>query len=455
MDAQVINANRLVMDGQTFRDLEVFSSDTDGATLFDFCDFTHTEGGSRALQRRMEQPWSSARDIKATQQSIKSILAHHQEFTELATLGYTTNRVEHYTHEPLPVVAHEGYMEFSVAAYTLWWNHERHYHNIVIGVQFACRLVEALQRFVSQVDMEAVEGELHPLMVEMQSLLTRPRLANLPESVVVGGIWITLRLDQTFRFFEKDTLKRLLQLTYEIDALVSLADATEQHGFVLPEVEDGPLFVEAEGIIHPFVHEAVANPLKLNQEHRVLFLTGPNMAGKTTYLRAFATALYLAQLGMGVPAASFRFSPAERLFSSISLTDDIRRGISYFRAEALRIKVLAESISAGYKVIGVLDEPFKGTNVKDALDASQAILQRFSRREDCLFVFSSHLIELSERLTDASQIDCRFFEAEEGEGRLNFDYVLRQGVSSQRLGMRVLKEEGIFYLLDGELEGDE
>ena len=135
-----------------------------------------------------------------------------------------------------------------------------------------------------------------------------------------------------------------------------------------------------------------------------------------------------------------------------SLHDDLRNGVSYFRAEALRVKAIAQAIAEGYRVVAILDEPFKGTNVKDALDASLAILERFAARRDCLFMFSSHLIELSERLSSTGQIDCRYFEAEEGEGRLRFDYLLRPGVSSQRLGMRVLREEGVFELLDGSID---
>jgi DNA mismatch repair ATPase MutS len=174
------------------------------------------------------------------------------------------------------------------------------------------------------------------------------------------------------------------------------------------------------------------------------------MAGKTTYLRAIATALYFAHLGMGVPATRFRFTPAQHLFSSISLSDDLHNGMSYFRAEALRAKAVAQAIADGNRVIALLDEPFKGTNVKDALDASRAILERFSTKQDCLFMFSSHLIELSDEITLTQQIDCRYFEADESEGKLRFDYLLRSGVSSQRLGMRVLREEGVFDLLDDE-----
>ena len=93
---------------------------------------------------------------------------------------------------------------------------------------------------------------------------------------------------------------------------------------------------------------------------------------------------------------------------------------------------------------------FKGTNVKDALDASLAILKRFASKVDCLFMFSSHLIELGESLSVSRQVDCRNFEADETGGRLSFDYLLRPGISKQRLGMRVLQEEGVFDLLDGE-----
>ena len=123
---------------------------------------------------------------------------------------------------------------------------------------------------------------------------------------------------------------------------------------------------------------------------------------------------------MGVPASRFSFVPAEQLFSSISLSDDLSSGISYFRAEALRVKAIAQAISKGHRVVAIMDEPFKGTNVKDAFDASKAILERFSTKEACLFMFSSHLIELSEHISDAGKIDCRYFQAQEGEGRLRY-----------------------------------
>jgi DNA mismatch repair ATPase MutS len=173
------------------------------------------------------------------------------------------------------------------------------------------------------------------------------------------------------------------------------------------------------------------------------------MAGKTTYLRACGIACYLAHLGMGVPARSYRFSPCDSLFSAIALVDSIRDGISFFRAEALRMKAIASALAEGRHVFAVLDEPFMGTNVKDALDASRAVLSRLAVLPGNVFLVSSHLIELGEALQHSSSVTCFRFEANDQGGRLQFDYHLRPGISSQRLGMRVLEEEGVFALLSG------
>lgn len=440
----------LGIDDHTVKDFEIFESETGDASLFELFNLSRSSGGATVLRRRMENPWSTATRIRTTQASINFIIAHRPLFERMPA-GRLAADTETYIREILPAMDSGNLLEFCLAAFQLWSNHDSYYFSIVRGVTATCRLVRALRKFARQTRLASAAGELAPLIEEMQTLLARPKLSQVPNHEVGGwGAWRILRLDQVLRVQEKSTIDRLLVLVYEIDALVSMADATCKHGFAMPQVEEGPLGVRAEGLVHPLLEKAVPNPLRLTQESRVLFLTGPNMAGKTTYLRAFGTALYLAHLGMGVPARSFHFAPVQRLFSSISLTDDLRRGVSYFQAEALRVKAVAESVALGYRVVALMDEPFKGTNIKDAFDASLAILERFSVRENCLFIFSSHHIELNNHLNTAgSQVDCRYFEAVETEDRLHFDYRLRPGISEQRLGMRVLREEGIFKLLDG------
>ena len=437
----------LQLDAHTIRDLEIFETESGQTSLYDFCNFTKTSGGAKVLIRRMSQPWSVHQRIFATQQALRFILQHRDAFNALPT-AFATGRVNHYSHEILPIVTAVNGFQFAVGVMSLKSADDPHYQSIVRGVLVSCTLIRVLRKMVAQIELSEPAGELIGLLAAMRELLARPRLAQIPEREVGSWAWGILRLDQVFRLHEKAAIAQLLNLIYEIDALVAMADATEQHGFTLPILEHGALRVYAEGLVHPFIKKAVANPVKIDQQRRLVFITGPNMAGKTTYMRAFATALYLAHLGMGVPASTFRFVPAQTLFCSTSLSDDLRNSVSYFKAEALRVKAIASALAQGLRVVALLDEPFKGTNVKDAMDASQAILQRFAVREHCLFMFSSHLIELGEQLHRDDPIDCLFFEAEEGGERLQFNYTLQPGISSQRLGMRVLREEGVFELLD-------
>jgi DNA mismatch repair ATPase MutS len=94
----------LVLDAHTLKDLEVFESDTGGASLFDLCNQTCNEGGAAALRRRMQSPWSSAVRIKATQESLAFILAERRAFETLPSLAYTTGRVQYYLDDILRLV---------------------------------------------------------------------------------------------------------------------------------------------------------------------------------------------------------------------------------------------------------------------------------------------------------------------------------------------------------------
>jgi hypothetical protein len=441
----------LVLDSHTLRDLEIFETDSDAESLFEFCNFTRTEGGAKLLRKRMELPWCEAEPIKITQQSVAFVCENREVFRKLP--AYVVQNVEIYQREVLLGATKKNPIEYFLQATNVYFNHDRHYRGIVRGVQYTCSVIRGLCEFMAQEELEAAKGEIVPLLAELQELLSFAWVDEIPQQQVAGSSPRKIfRLDQVFRQQAKGVILRVLQLVYEFDALVSLADATLEHGFAIPEVLDGDIRIEAEGLVHPYLIDAVPNAVRLDQQERVLFLTGPNMAGKTTYLRAVAIALYLAHLGMGVPAKRFGFVPVQRLYSSISLNDDIHAGISYFRAEALRIRAIAESISQGHSVAAVMDEPFKGTNVKDAFDASLAVLERFATKEDCLFLFSSHLIELDDQLEETKQISRSHFIAEVDGGRLTFDYQLRPGVSDQRLGVRVLEEEGVFDLLDGTKE---
>jgi DNA mismatch repair ATPase MutS len=446
----VVDPDEMVMDPQTYRDLEIFEATT-GASLYDLCNSTRTLGGGKVLAARMKRPLKKAERIRAVQESLAFVRAHRPAFDRLPST-LVTHEVQSYLTGSLPLVSAERGAQFLIEAMSLRFGDFRPYAKIYRGVQLGSKLVRGIRHFLAHADLRVADarGDVTPLLSELTTLAQRPVFDSITERDEAGGGALrVVRVDRLFRARERATLERMLDLVYEIDALVAMSDTCDRLGWVVPVVEEGPLRIHGEDIFHPFVPSAVPNPMRLGESQHLLFLTGPNMAGKTTYLRACGIALYLAHIGMGVPAKAFRFSPCERLFSSINITDDVRSGVSFFRAEALRVKAIVQAVTDGQRVVAMMDEPFKGTNVMDALDASRAVLEGFIDRPECLFMVSSHLIELGDGMRASGRVDCRRFEANEEDGRLRFDYVLRPGVSSQRLGMRVLREEGIFSMLEG------
>lgn len=420
-------------------------------SLFQFCNATQTQGGEKALQRRMKQPWAKAEQIHATHTAINFIISQPNLFKKFdeSNLGFVAGSIDAYLYAALPLIVYENTIEFAYSAAALYASDAYHISMISRNVNLMRKLLHSMREFLGQPELQSAVGEIAPLITEAKAIVFEGKLAAIQQEQPGMGLrklWRILRQDQLFRIQAREEVARLLALIYEMDALISLAKTTKNNNLKLPMVEEGDLHIYAEGLKHPYLQNAVANSVQLNQEKCGLFLTGPNMAGKTTYMRAFAIALYLAHLGMGLPASVYRFTPVQEFVSSISLSDNLHAGVSYFRAEALRVKDVANAIKSGARVVAIMDEPFKGTNVKDTLEASMAILSRFSAMPNLLFMFSSHQIELADKIQGA--IDFRYFSAIETEERLRFDYTLREGVATQRIGMRVLKEEGVFDVLD-------
>ena len=257
-----------------------------------------------------------------------------------------------------------------------------------------------------------------------------------------------LQADSKMRTRLKSTLKNIIDWYYEIDAMISMAKATVEYNFHFPEITDKESSIfHIEGLFHPLLQNPVSCDVSLNRDSNFVFLTGPNMAGKTTFLKAAGTAVYLAHLGMGIPAKSARLSYFDRLFTSLNITDSITTGYSFFYSEVIRVKQLAESLNSGEKTFSLFDELFRGTNVKDAYDASVMIISGMVRWHESVFVLSSHLWELWEKIKVYSNIKELCFESEIKNGEPVFTYHLKRGVSDMRLGMTIIKNEKIMDLL--------
>jgi DNA mismatch repair protein MutS len=192
----------------------------------------------------------------------------------------------------------------------------------------------------------------------------------------------------------------------------------------------------------------VPNDLYLDDRTRVCFVTGPNMAGKSTFLKAVGVAVLLAHAGCGVPAVSMEFATVRTIFSSVQVVDNLSAGESFYLAEVRRIRSLAVAIHDHGSAVAVLDEPFRGTNVHDAAEATLAVISRLIAHPAALVFIASHLAEIVPFIVDDPRVCLLHFSADVTTERPLFDYQLRKGISAQRLGMTLLKQEGVLELLD-------
>ena len=172
------------------------------------------------------------------------------------------------------------------------------------------------------------------------------------------------------------------------------------------------------------------------------------MAGKSTFIKAVGTAVFLAHAGMGVPAERMQLSVFDGLLSNINVLDNIAKGESYFFNEVQRIKATISKINDGRKWLILIDELFKGTNVQDAMKCSTTVIEGLLKINNSLFILSTHLYEIGEALKIHSNLSFNYFETTVANGQLSFSYQLRNGISNDRLGYLILQREGVVDMLE-------
>jgi DNA mismatch repair ATPase MutS len=166
-------------------------------------------------------------------------------------------------------------------------------------------------------------------------------------------------------------------------------------------------------------------------------------------MKSVGIALYLAHMGFPVAAGGMDFSVREGLYSSINVADNISLGYSHFYAEVVRVKQAAVAAASGKRLLLMFDELFKGTNVKDAYDGTLAVTEAFAGYRACLFIVSTHIIEVGEALRKHSNIHCAYMPTIMDGATPRYTYRLQEGITEDRQGMMIIQNERILELIQG------
>lgn len=247
----------------------------------------------------------------------------------------------------------------------------------------------------------------------------------------------------------KTAMRSLIEIHSRLDAWYSMAMATRRFQLSFPVFVDQPEpYLEATSLYHLLLPQAVAYDVRLDKDTNFLFLTGANMAGKSTFIRAVGVVVFLSHLGMGVPAATMRLSLFDGILSNINVIDDLAKGESFFFNEVQRIRNTLEKIGGQKKWLVLIDELFKGTNVQDAMKCSITVIKGLIRIRKSLFILSTHLYEIGDELKGYSNILFRYFETSVVDDQLEFSYQLKDGISNDRIGYLILKREKVVEMLE-------
>ncbi|MDR1349814.1 MAG: DNA mismatch repair protein MutS [Zoogloeaceae bacterium] len=243
-------------------------------------------------------------------------------------------------------------------------------------------------------------------------------------------------------------LQRIARAIAQLDMLASFAKTADRHDWRRPEFSSVPGLL-IEGGRHPIVEGEmtdsgetfIANDVNLSETRRLLIITGPNMGGKSTYMRQTALIALLAHIGSFVPAQKVVLGPLDRVFTRIGASDDLASGRSTFMVEMTEAAAILHQATPNSLVL--MDEIGRGTSTFDGLALAFAICRHLLEKNRCLTLFATHYFELTRLVEDYPTLANVHLDAVEHGERIVFLHALEEGPANQSYGIQVAALAGM------------
>lgn len=282
------------------------------------------------------------------------------------------------------------------------------------------------------------ERYISPLLKEKEALVL-----NAEEKIIELEYNLFMEVKEEIKK-EIFKLKAIARDLSELDAIISLATSADEYGLVRPEILDERRVEIVDGR-HPVVErvskkEYVSNDCMMSEDVNTLLITGPNMSGKSTYMRQLAIIIIMAQIGSFVPAKSAKLPIFDKIFTRIGASDDLVSGESTFMVEMMEARNALVNATSDSLIL--FDELGRGTATYDGMSLAQAILEYVNKDIKCKTLFSTHYHELT-ALESLSGIKNVHVEAYEKDGNVTFLHKVKDGAVDKSYGIHVAKLAGM------------
>ena len=240
-------------------------------------------------------------------------------------------------------------------------------------------------------------------------------------------------------------LQRLSVALAELDCYAALAEVSSSYGYVRPEFTDDEFIIEQGK--HPILAERmknsryIANSLNMNKQESILLITGPNMGGKSTYMRQTALIVILAQMGCYVPAKAVRMPVFDKIFTRIGASDDILAGQSTFMVEMSEANHALQNATASSLIL--FDEIGRGTSTYDGMALAQAMIEYIAACVHAKTLFSTHYHELTSLTDSIGVVRNVHVVVKEDAEKVTFLYKVKDGRADRSYGVNVARLAGL------------
>lgn len=429
-------------DKQSVKDLEIFRDDKSSDSIFAYFNCTKTLGGKEHLKKLMNCPLT---DINVLKERSEIICYLHQTGFTLSVNNQQFNTIGHYLRlntVPLKKNFFDAFIQFT--SYRI--KPTNNYNIIRTGI---INLLYLFKHLTEKLKEYSFPPSLEKEFSEINLLLNDKQLSKYFKASYRLDYTGTAKLDNLFRKNNKTKIQSTVQTIYKMDAYISAAKTAKKNGLSFPEyVETKHPLLSLKSIYHPLLENAVPYDIELGENQNLCFLTGPNMAGKSTFLKTMGLSIYLSHLGFPVPAKKMTTSIYNGIITTINLEDSLNKGYSHFYSEVKRVKETAIKLKDNERLFVIFDELFRGTNVKDAFDASLVIIESFANVRQSTFFISTHITEIAEEIKKHDNIEFKYFDSKLIDNKPVYNYKIENGVSHERLGMFIVKNEGIIEILN-------
>lgn len=437
------------IDEQTANDLELFVQGWSGKSVFSYFNHAESDGGKASIKKMFESPLSDLNEIQARVDAI-GYFGRLPFFPEIRREELSF--IEIYLQQD--AVPKRNVYNLTSRVVKGWLNPDNDCYLRQRAVPYLGRLIHELGVFMNDLPAGNMPRLVRDLQQKVRTVLGREGMQYLANQQK-DSFWVREKLDLYFRGEELDGVRTVLDALYTMDALRTVWNVAKARGLVFPAFTTDRRTVAIEGLYHLFLDHPVKNDACLNDQQHLCFLTGPNMAGKSTYMKAFGVAVYLAHCGFPVPATRVELSVFRGLFTTINLSDNLSLGYSHYYNEVARLKYVIEQVKELRETVVVFDELFRGTNVQDAYDASFVVVDRLSRLKSSVFMISSHIVEVAWALRQTSTMNFRCFEVLMEDVKTRYTYRVQEGISNERIGMYILRKERVVELIEEVNESEE